>query len=77
MAANTQYQATEFNRATCEPTGRTETYFAGSLLAAVDSLLYTKRVSNGGAFIGPTGRCVYAGALSYAIVPVKSQKRRR
>jgi hypothetical protein len=51
------------------PTGRVEFYLAADLAAAAASVLYTRRLTDGGAFAGPTGRVVHSGAASWVIVP--------
>lgn len=53
----------------CVPTGVVETYLAASVEQAVESLLYTRRLSDGKAFIGPTGRAVYSMGALYVVTP--------
>jgi hypothetical protein len=38
---------------------------------AVDSVLYTARLKDGSARVGPSGRVVYTNGRAYAIVPDK------
>jgi hypothetical protein len=61
------YAATEFDRRTMKPTGHVEYYAADDIDAAVAKVLYTRRLSNGAAFIGPSGRCVYSSGLCYSV----------
>jgi hypothetical protein len=44
-----------------EPTGKEYGYFAKSRSEAVSHCLYTERLSNGSAYVGPTGFVVYSG----------------
>ena len=64
------YEAHEYLTATMRSTGRVEIYQTASLTEAVAGCLYTHRLRNGNTYMGPTGRCVYDGRLSYAIMPV-------
>ena len=54
------YSAIHHCLSTLEPTGRVETYMADSLRDAVQSVLYTRRLSDGGAAVGPNGLVVYS-----------------
>jgi hypothetical protein len=65
--------ATEFliSDAAITPTGMVEKYMAETVEEAVRSCLYTKGLSNGNAKVGPTGRTVVVGNLSYAITAEK------
>jgi len=65
------FTATEFIPSTCEPTGRIETYTAPTKPAAVASVLYTKKLSDGRAHLGPTGLVVYANGKGYVITTEK------
>ena len=55
------FTATEFDANTCEATGRTALYIAESIEKAVSNVLYTMRLENRNAKIGPTKRVVYDG----------------
>ena len=51
-----------------EPTGRREIYSAPTLADAVELCLYTKRLANGRAVKGASGRTVLCGSTGYTIV---------
>ena len=55
------FRASEFDVETGEPTGRVEYYQADTIHDAVESVLYTRQLSNGRAEVGPTGRVVHVG----------------
>lgn len=61
------FTATEFDRATSRPTGRTETYQADTLAGAVGACLHTRQLSDRTAHQGPTGRVIYAGRRCYLL----------
>ena len=65
------YRATEFDLNTMKQTGRTEHYLADGLTQAVNSCLYTHRLHNGNAKLGPAGLVVFCGGLAYSITPEK------
>jgi hypothetical protein len=67
------FHVAEFNRNTCEHTGREETYQSPDIASAVQSVLYTRKLANGGAFIGPSGRVVYAGEFGYSVIQPRSE----
>lgn len=62
------YIAYEFETETCRLTGRTEYYMAANRKDAVAKVLYSKRLHNGYARVGPTGRVVCDGRYSYVVV---------
>lgn len=66
------YKAIEFDKETCQTTGRQEFYNAKDIDEAVGQVLYTRQLGNGSAFIGPTGRVVYCGNLGYAVTTVNN-----
>lgn len=68
------YVVSEFNPNTCVMTGKTEVFCADDVHAAVESVLYAKRLRDGRAHLGPTKRVVYASGHGYVIVPDKLQK---
>jgi len=55
------YQAFEYDTNTLEQTGRTLTFLGNDDEHAIRSALYTARLTNGAAKLGPTGRVVYLG----------------
>jgi hypothetical protein len=61
------FRAFEYDRQTMQATGRIEFYHASDIATAVANLLYSKRLSNGAAKIGPTGRAVYSGNFCYSV----------
>lgn len=66
----TTFKATEFDTTTMQPTGRVEVYMvetAEPVEQAVKSCLYTRKLKDGRAFIGPSGRTVFAGNRCYSI----------
>lgn len=63
--------ATEFVRETMAPTGTTEIYTGDTIQDCVANCLYTRRLANKRAFIGPTGRVVYSHGFAYTITPEK------
>jgi hypothetical protein len=63
------FKATEFQNN--EATGRVEIYSAANFNEALGNLLYTRRLTNGNAFVGPTGRVVHAGSKCYTLTPGK------
>jgi hypothetical protein len=63
-----EFIAREFD-AEGQETGTEEVYLASDLNTAVGHLLYTRRLSNGRAYVGPTGRVVHVGGSSWAISP--------
>ena len=63
------FLAKEFETESMRETGVVETYLADSATEAAQSLLYTKRLSNKNAVLGPTKRCVYVGSKCWAVVP--------
>lgn len=68
------FNATEFNIGEKEiaPTGTVLTFMADTLAEAVEHCLYTLRLKNAKAKVGPTGRCVHNGfGQSYALTPAK------
>ena len=69
----TTFKAVEFKSETVEETGRVEIYVAKDLKTAVQSCLYTKRLVDGRAYVGPTGAVVHVGKLSYSVVKEKKR----
>lgn len=67
------YLAHEMDVATCEPTGRVLHYSAETIDEAVASVLYTARLKNGKANVGPTGRVVYAGPTAFTVIKQKEK----
>jgi hypothetical protein len=63
------FKATEFkvNDEAIEPTGRVEIYQAETPDEAVEHCLYTRKLANGNAFVGPSKRVVHDGATQWAI----------
>lgn len=66
------FRAHEFDAKTCEETG-TILFFDGANRAdVVSKCLYTCRLKNGNAFVGPTGGVIYDGSgKGYSVVPDK------
>lgn len=62
-----EYIAYEFDE-NWNPTGRELLFLADTIGDAVGHCLYTARLHNGHAFIGPSGRVVHDGKLAYSIV---------
>jgi len=63
------FHATEFENNV--PTGRVELYTVPTFEVALSKLLYTRRLSNGNAFAGPTGRVVHSGDKCYTLTAGK------
>lgn len=61
------FNATEFENN--EATGLVEVYTAPDFQRALAKLLYTRRLSNGNAFVGPSGRVVHSGSKCYTLIP--------
>ena len=68
------FKVTEFERNTMKPTGVTEQYSAEDIHEAARNVLYTKKLVNDKAFIGPSGRTVFCGSFCYAITEIVSVK---
>lgn len=65
------FDAAQFDKDTLTMTGVHETYLANDLPEAVRKLLYTRKLSNGSAKLGPSGQVVYSGQFGWSIVPVR------
>jgi len=52
---------TEYSAETIESTGYTALHIAASYSDAVKQVLYTAKIKNGNAFIGPTKRVIHTG----------------
>lgn len=68
------FKAVEFIADTVQETGNVEIYDAESREEAVDKCLYTKRLSDGNACIGPSGYVVRTQAFAWAIVQPRFRK---
>lgn len=66
------FKADEFDLTTMEPTGNQEIYLAESAEDAAKKCLYTRRLVNGHANIGPSKRVVYDGRRAWAITTAKA-----
>jgi hypothetical protein len=64
----TEYTVTEHAIA---ETGCVEWYSADTIDEAVRKCLYTKQLSNGKAFVGPTGRVVHCGEHQWCVMRAK------
>jgi hypothetical protein len=67
--------AHEFTVATAKPTGRELRFLANTIAEAVGYALYTLKLRNGNAKVGPSGRAVYDGCGN-GVVVVPEKKRR-
>lgn len=56
-----------------KPTGNAEVYLADDAKSAAKSCLYTKQLSDGRAYMGPTGLCVYSKGKGWTVTPEKRQ----
>ena len=63
------YNTTQFDNNVA--TGNVEVYTADTFEAAVASCLYTRHLTNGNAFVGPSGRVIHSGSKCYTITPGK------
>jgi len=68
------FKATEFSvtEQSITPTGNSEIYLAATIEEAVQACLYTKGLA-GDASIGPSGKTVNCGGISYTITPDKDK----
>lgn len=66
-----EFRVAQFNPTTCAHTGVVETYYATSPEVAVQRVLYTRRLADGRARVGPTGRVVYGGGFGYTVIRAK------
>jgi hypothetical protein len=62
------FRAYEFEKDAMAMTGAVEHYTAETIDEAVQKLLYTKKLRDGDAFIGPSGRSVYTGNRAWSVV---------
>lgn len=60
MKKQRQISGVEYNKEMNE-TGRQLVFLADNITTAVQSCLYTLKLKNGNAHVGPTGRVVYDG----------------
>ncbi len=67
----TAFSAFEFERDTMSPTGREMVFLSPTREQAVDSLLYSERLTNGAAF--KHGFCVYSGNKCYSVPQPKAK----
>lgn len=66
---NPSFIAVEMDPNTGRETGRVETYMAETAKGAAQSLLYTKRLKDGRARLGPTGLVVFTKGKAWSVVP--------
>lgn len=67
------YQAHEYDAQTMMPTGRVEHYMAVNHAQAVQNVLYTRRLKDGNAFVGPSGGVVYSQGKAYAVADLSGR----
>ena len=65
------FRATEFNN-DIEKTGNEEIFDADDVHKAVEKVLYTRRLKDGNAFVGPSGRVVHTVGKSWAVTREKA-----
>ncbi len=68
------FKADEFDLATMTPTGSQEIYLAESAEDAAKKCLYTRRLRNGNASLGPSKRVVYDGRTAWTLTTAKVQR---
>jgi hypothetical protein len=65
------FKASEYNN-DIEKTGNEEIYSAENIDEAVQKCLYTKRLRDASAFVGPSGRVVHTRHRSWAVTTEKA-----
>jgi hypothetical protein len=68
------FLAVEMDLDTGKPTGRREIYLARNAKEAGKSLLHTRRLTDGGCRLGPTGLVVTCGSRVWVTLPKKPQR---
>ncbi len=63
--------ATEYVKNNYEPTGTTEIYQANTVQDAVLKCLYTRKLSNGNAKLGPSGRVIHSNNSLWTVTTNK------